>query len=162
MGCHIVTVSREIKLITIKNSPMRTTAQIKQSRISIMQLYCRAGFTVQTILVDGQFEPMKNVLSNVVMNATTSSKHVGCLEQCLQVIKECVQFYNVWVVLPSSTKNNAHRAAGLCSNVIKCIPCKKWDIGAHHPKRKLFNNILISQNNERCSLEATAKYLMTP
>ncbi|KAL7461451.1 hypothetical protein ACHAXS_001871, partial [Conticribra weissflogii] len=84
----LVTTSRSIKFITTKHTPVQTTSQLKQSLSRVIHLYARAGFVVRTILVDGQFEPLKNHLFNVVVNTTASSEHVGEVERCLRVIKE--------------------------------------------------------------------------
>ncbi|KAL7461401.1 hypothetical protein ACHAXS_001822 [Conticribra weissflogii] len=84
----LTTTSRNIKFITVEHMPLQTTSQLKQSLARVIQLYARAGFVVQTILVDGQFEPLKNHLLNVVVNTTAASEHVGDVERCLRVIKE--------------------------------------------------------------------------
>ncbi|KAL7461208.1 hypothetical protein ACHAXS_001628 [Conticribra weissflogii] len=84
----LVTMSRGIKFITTEHIPTQTISQLKQSLVHVMQLYSRAGFVVQTILVDGQFEGLKAQLSNTVVNTTPSSEHVGDIERCLRLIKE--------------------------------------------------------------------------
>ncbi len=84
----LVTTSRNIKFIFTKHTPLQTTSQLKKSLSQVIHLYARAGFVVQTILVDGQSEPLKNHLFNVVINTTAGSKHVGEVEQCLRMIKE--------------------------------------------------------------------------
>ncbi|KAL7447657.1 hypothetical protein ACHAXS_000045 [Conticribra weissflogii] len=84
----LVTTSRNIKFITTKHTPLQTTSQLKQSILRVIQLYARAGFVVQTILVDGQFESLKNHLFNVVVNTTAGSEHIGEVERCLRAIKE--------------------------------------------------------------------------
>ncbi|KAL7460338.1 LOW QUALITY PROTEIN: hypothetical protein ACHAXS_000795 [Conticribra weissflogii] len=83
----LVTVSRGIKFITIEHTPQQTVHQLKQSLMRVMQIYARAGFTVQTILVDGQFELLKQQLFKL-NNTTASSEHVGEVESTLRVIKE--------------------------------------------------------------------------
>ncbi|KAL7464347.1 hypothetical protein ACHAXS_004676 [Conticribra weissflogii] len=84
----LVTTSRNVKFITTEHIPIQTTTQLKHSLTRVVHLYARAGFVIQTILVDGQFEPLKNHLLNVVVNTTASSEHVGEVERCLRVIKE--------------------------------------------------------------------------
>ncbi|KAL7463061.1 hypothetical protein ACHAXS_003437 [Conticribra weissflogii] len=84
----LVTASRGIKFITIEHSPTQTTSHLKQSLVQVMQLYGRAGFRVQTVLVDGLFEPLKRELANIVVNTTASSEHVGDIKRYLRVIKE--------------------------------------------------------------------------
>ncbi|KAL7447680.1 hypothetical protein ACHAXS_000062, partial [Conticribra weissflogii] len=84
----LVTTSRNIKFITVKHTPIQTTSELTQSLTRTMHLYTIAGFVVRTILMDGQFESLKNHLFNVVINAMSSSEHVGDVERCLRVIKE--------------------------------------------------------------------------
>ncbi|KAL7464664.1 hypothetical protein ACHAXS_005006 [Conticribra weissflogii] len=82
----LVTTSRDIKFITTKYIPLQTMSQLKQSLTRTIQLYSRAAFTVQTILVDGQFEPLQNHLLNITVNTTAALEHP----------------------LPPYTKTNAH------------------------------------------------------
>ncbi len=73
----LVTTSRNIKFITVEHTPIQTTSQLTQSLTRTIHLYTRAGFVVRTILMDGQFESLKNHLFNIVINTTSRSKHVG-------------------------------------------------------------------------------------
>ncbi len=82
----LVTTSRDNKFTTIKHAPIKTTSHLKQSLLHFMQLYSRVGFVTQTILVDRQVKHLKGQLSNVVVNTTASSKHVGYM--CLHMIKQ--------------------------------------------------------------------------
>ncbi|KAL7464228.1 hypothetical protein ACHAXS_004562, partial [Conticribra weissflogii] len=84
----LATMSRGIIFITTKHIPMQNSLQLKQSLLRVLQIHSRAGFMVQTILVDGQFESLKEQLSNTVVNTTANLEHVGDIEQCLQLIKE--------------------------------------------------------------------------
>ncbi len=76
----LITTSRGIKFITAKHIPVQTVSQLKHSLICIMQLYDRASFTVQTILVDGQFKHLKGHLTNTVVNTAANTEHVGDVE----------------------------------------------------------------------------------
>ncbi len=94
----LVIASWGIKFTTIRHFPTQTITQMKQSLVQIMQLYNRAGFSVLTILVDGQFEPLKRQLFNVVVNTTASSKHVGDIKQYIRGVKE--RFHAIMSGLP--------------------------------------------------------------
>ncbi|KAL7466859.1 hypothetical protein ACHAXS_007127 [Conticribra weissflogii] len=87
----LVTTSRNIKFITVEHTPLQTTSQLIQSLSHTIHFYAWAGFVFRTILMDGQFEPLKNHLFNVVINTTSRSEHVGEVECCLKVIKERVR-----------------------------------------------------------------------
>ncbi|KAL7460404.1 hypothetical protein ACHAXS_000855 [Conticribra weissflogii] len=81
----LVTTSRNINFTAVKHTPLQTTSQFTQSLMHISHLYTQAGFVISTILMDGQFEPLKNHLFNVVVNTTSKS---GNVERCSRVIKE--------------------------------------------------------------------------
>ncbi|KAL7469711.1 hypothetical protein ACHAXS_009964 [Conticribra weissflogii] len=76
----LVTMLQGIKFIPIKHMPTQTMSPLKQSLIRVMQIYGRAGFVTQTILVDGQFENLKGQISNVVVNTHVNAEHVGDIE----------------------------------------------------------------------------------
>ncbi|KAL7469296.1 LOW QUALITY PROTEIN: hypothetical protein ACHAXS_009566 [Conticribra weissflogii] len=122
----LVTASRGIKFITIEHSPTQTTSQLKQSLIRIMQLYGRAGFKIQTILVDGQFDPLKQHLPNVVINTTANSEHVGDVERCLRVIKERARAISSG--LPYRKLPKPILIELIRRNVVECIPKQIWGL----------------------------------
>ncbi|KAL7463249.1 hypothetical protein ACHAXS_003633 [Conticribra weissflogii] len=78
----LVTASQCIKFITVKHMPQQTVYHFKQSLLRMMQVYARAGCTVQTILIDRQFEPLKQQVEH------TSLEHIGEIEHTLRVINE--------------------------------------------------------------------------
>ena len=47
-----------------------------------------AGFVVQTILMDGEFEKLKDKIHNAVINTTAANEHVGELEHLIQTMNE--------------------------------------------------------------------------
>ena len=54
----------------------------------VMQVYKRAGFNVHTILIDGEFEKIKDLMPQVVCNTTAAKEHVSEAERNIQTIKE--------------------------------------------------------------------------
>ena len=51
----------------------------------------QAGFSVRTILMDGEFEKVKNELALVVCNTTAAKEHVSEVERSICTIKEHTQ-----------------------------------------------------------------------
>jgi hypothetical protein len=84
----LVSASRNINLITIEHTPQRTASKLGYLLQCIVLVFARAGFTVQTILMDNEFEKVKNHLPMAILNTPAASEHVGEIERCMRVIKE--------------------------------------------------------------------------
>ena len=56
-----------------------------------LSIYRRGGFTVQTCLMDMEFEKMVNDMAEVIINTTADREYVGDIERCIQTIKECAR-----------------------------------------------------------------------
>lgn len=84
----VVTVSRRIKFITAHYLPTRTSEHLAASLKETIGIYHRGGFRVQVILMDGEFEKIKPLLPNVVVNTTSAGEHVGDVEWHIRTIKE--------------------------------------------------------------------------
>ena len=54
----------------------------------MLQVYDRAGFTVRYILMDGEFEKVKELLPTIVCNTTAPKEHVAEAERNARVVKE--------------------------------------------------------------------------
>ncbi len=53
-----------------------------------MRIYGRASFIVQTSMMDMEFEKLKDLLPNIVLNTTAAQEHVGEIKRKIRVIKE--------------------------------------------------------------------------
>ncbi len=51
-------------------------------------MYRRAGFNARTILMDGEFEKLKNILPKVECNTTAAKEHVSKAERSIRTVKE--------------------------------------------------------------------------
>jgi hypothetical protein len=51
-------------------------------------VYRRAGFNARTILMDGEFEKLKNILPKVECNTTAAKEHVSKAERSIRTVKE--------------------------------------------------------------------------
>lgn len=98
--CFFMTISRNIKFYTaemITNQKMPTILHaIKQ----LKAIYMKRGFNITTILMDGQFEPLRTDLAglNISLNSVSRDEHVPEIERAIRTVKERVR--SVYNVLP--------------------------------------------------------------
>ena len=76
----LVSASRKINLITIEHAPTRTASQIAYLLQRIMRVYNRAGFSVQTIMMDNEFEKVRHHLHDTNLNLPAAGEHVAEIE----------------------------------------------------------------------------------
>lgn len=84
----IVTVSRGLKFITKQYLPSRQANNLASSIRETIKIYQRGGFRAQTLLMDGEFEKIKPLLPEVLVNTTSAGEHVGDIERHIRTIKE--------------------------------------------------------------------------
>ncbi len=78
----LVSVSQNINLITIEHAPSPQTASSLGSLLQrIVHVYARAGFTVQTILMDIEFKKVRDHVPMLHVNTPAASQHVGDIER---------------------------------------------------------------------------------
>ena len=85
----LVSASRSINLITIEHAPRRRTASYLATLLNrIVQTYNKAGFRVRIILMDNEFDKVKQQTPHLNINTTAANEHVGDIERKIRVIKE--------------------------------------------------------------------------
>ncbi len=77
----MVTSSRGISLVTIEYLPSCTANRLIHTLDCIVQIYCKAGFVVQTALMDMEFKKLKDKMPNMVINTTAAREHMGEIER---------------------------------------------------------------------------------
>jgi hypothetical protein len=78
----LVSLSRNINLITIEHTPSPQTATSLGSLLQCIGcVYARASFTVQTILMDIEFEKVHDHVPMLDVNTPAASEHVGDIKQ---------------------------------------------------------------------------------
>ncbi len=88
----LVSVSQNINLITIEHTPSTRAASSLGSLLQrIIRVYARAGFTVQSILMDIEFDKVRNHVPMLDVNTTAASEHVEDIERHIRLIKERAQ-----------------------------------------------------------------------
>ena len=69
----LVSVSGMINLVTIEHAPKRTATKRGDLIQRIIWVYARAGFTVQTVLIDNEFEKLKDHVPMLALNIPAAS-----------------------------------------------------------------------------------------
>ena len=77
----LVSSSRNINLITIEHLPQRTASKLGDLLQRIINVYGRAGFRVQTILMDNEFETVRDHLLTANISIWAASEHIGEIER---------------------------------------------------------------------------------
>ena len=55
----LITMSRNIRYVTVEHIKTRTAKRLCKAIVRVLRLYSRAGLTVQTALLDIDFEPVR-------------------------------------------------------------------------------------------------------
>ena len=84
----LTTLSRRIRLVTAENVTRRTASHLHRALNKIIALYARGGFRVKVVLMDNEFEKVRDLLSIVEVNTTAAREHVGEIEREHRTIKE--------------------------------------------------------------------------
>ena len=77
-----------INLITIEHAPQRTAPKLGYLLQPITRVYGRVGFTIQTILMDNEFEKVEDHLPMAALNTPAAVEHVGEIKRHVRIIKE--------------------------------------------------------------------------
>ncbi len=84
----LTTLSRKLQLATVEQLPSRMATQLSNSLIKIVKLYAGTGFIVRVIMMDQEFNKVKEACDMVEINTTAAREHVGEIEQFIRTIKE--------------------------------------------------------------------------
>ena len=84
----LLTLSRQIKFVTVEHTPSCTAKQLTMHLKCVLQVYHRAGFTVRYVLIDGEFEKVKNKIPSIVCNTTTVKENIAEDERQKRVAKK--------------------------------------------------------------------------
>ena len=68
-----LTVAIKLKFVTVEHTPVCTDKSLVKHIKRVLQVYDRAGFTVRYVMMDGEFEKVKELIPTIVCN-TTSAK----------------------------------------------------------------------------------------
>ena len=85
-----ITISRNISFGTSEHITNAKTATLVQSHPQVNRLYKSRGFKIQTVMMDGQFEPIKADTDNagIAVNTTSRDEHDAVIERYIRIIKD--------------------------------------------------------------------------
>ena len=72
----LITVSIKLKFVTVEHTLVRTAKSLVKRIKRVLQIYNRARFTVRYIMMDGEFEKVKELLPTIVCNTTAAKEHL--------------------------------------------------------------------------------------
>ena len=84
----LVSSSRNINLTTIEHVPHRTVSKLGLLIHRIINVYAHVGFMVHTILMDNEFEKVKDCIQLAHPNTLAAKEHIREIERRIRVIKE--------------------------------------------------------------------------
>jgi hypothetical protein len=84
----LVSVARGLNLVTAKFMPSRTAKQLAAGIPRMIDLYARGGFQVGTVLMDNEFEKLRNLVPILTINTTAAKDHVPEVERKIRLITE--------------------------------------------------------------------------
>jgi hypothetical protein len=66
----------------------RTAKSLAKHIEQVVRVYAQAGFTIRTILMDGEFEKIKDHVPRLECNTTAAKEHVSEAERGIRTVKE--------------------------------------------------------------------------
>jgi hypothetical protein len=81
-------VLHRIKFITVEHVPVQMATNLSIHLTWVLQVYEHAGFRVITILMDGEFEKVRDLILRVECNTTAAKEHVSKAERTIWTVKE--------------------------------------------------------------------------
>jgi hypothetical protein len=87
------TISDHIKFTTAEHIANRKIKSLVQASKHVQAVYAARGFHIKSMLMDGEFVPLKYDLSSIgiILNTTAANKHVPKIKRQIRMIKERVR-----------------------------------------------------------------------
>jgi hypothetical protein len=87
------TLSNHIKVITAAYIANRKIKSLVPASKHVQAVYAARGFHVKSMLMNGEFVPLKYDFSSIgiILNTTAANEDVPKIERQIRVIKECVR-----------------------------------------------------------------------
>ena len=82
----LITVSRNIKFVTIEDLPNRQVTTIREKLRAVLRLYRHRGFHITSILGDQEFEPLREFFP--YLNTCGADEHVPDVERMIRTVKD--------------------------------------------------------------------------
>ena len=84
----VITFGRGVGLMKVDFTPTQMAKQLAYNLTKVLQLHSRAGFSVQTILIDMEFDKLVAEMPSIVINTSAAREHVAEVKRRIRVVKE--------------------------------------------------------------------------
>ncbi len=83
-----VSVAHGFNLVTAEHTPSRTAKNLAAGMKRVMAIYSCGSFCVSTILMDNEFEKLRELVPKIVVNTTVAKEHMPEVEHHIWLVKE--------------------------------------------------------------------------
>ena len=83
-----ITVAIKLNFVSVEHTPVCTAKSLVKNIKCVLQVYDRAEFTVIYLMMDREFEKVKELLLTIVNNTASAKEHVSEAERKIRVVKE--------------------------------------------------------------------------
>jgi hypothetical protein len=73
----LTTLSQKLRLGAVEQLPSRTATQLSNSLTKMIKLYAQPGYIVCVIMMDQEFNKVKDACDTVEINTTAAREHVS-------------------------------------------------------------------------------------
>ncbi len=84
----LITLSRKIKFVMTEHVAVRTATSLAKHLNRVIQVNRRAGFVIQTLLMNGEFEKIRDLMPILECNTMQAKELVSKAEHMIWTIKE--------------------------------------------------------------------------
>jgi hypothetical protein len=84
----LVSITCGLNLVTAKHTPSRTAKNLAVGIKRVMAIYSRWFFCVGTILMDNEFEKLRDLVPKIVVNTTAAKEHMPDVEHRSRLVEE--------------------------------------------------------------------------
>ncbi|KAL7549220.1 hypothetical protein ACHAWF_012483 [Thalassiosira exigua] len=89
------TILRNTRFLIVQAMKTSTIKDISTSLNKVCNLYARAQYKIEVLLMDPESQPLVDVLPGINVNFLAAREHVGKIEQTIRTIKErCREYIN--------------------------------------------------------------------
>eukprot|EP00804_Cyclotella_cryptica_P018337 CCRYP_015465-RA/>CCRYP_015465-RA protein AED:0.55 eAED:-0.03 QI:0/0/0/0.2/1/1/5/0/374 len=122
--------SRGIQLITVEFLPRRTAKIIGAKLTRVLHLYQRAGFNVQRVLMDKEFDSVADQCPMLPINTTAANEHVPEIDRAYQqniARGSCMTLWTHETICMGPTGNMQGSYKFYCLSTKKKLTRRQWD-----------------------------------
>jgi hypothetical protein len=88
----LVTYSRGINFCTAEFVAKRTAKILAKSRIKVLMIYAQGGFIVNLVLLNKEFNAIKEHVPLLQVNTVAFREHVGVIKRSIRTTKERTRY----------------------------------------------------------------------